>query len=803
MVGSLLLRKAVRDLRQSAVSFVAIGLMVALGVAFLIGAYSVYVNLDRSYQGSYRQLDFEDFSIRFHAAPARVLSRLHTIPGLAGAEGRWVEDTALELDDRPGAKMVGRLIGIPVDRELRTNQLKLVKGRPLGPNDDRAVLVEANFAQHHMLGPGDAVTIERNGVRVPFSIVGVVQSCEYLYVVRSKQELISMPDTFGVMFLSESSLGRLFGRLGEINEIHARVVDPTERSSVMLAARQALAAYDPEIPVAREDQPSYQMLQQDVQGFQAYAVLFPLLFLGVAVASVSTMLTRQVHTQRTVIGLLRSLGFSKAAVLRHFLTGTVIVGVLASTAGAFLGLWLADVLSRFYMSQLQVPFPEIVPRWNVTVFGVAIGVATCALAALSPSRQAAGIPPAEAMRPVAPSYGSRSLRIDRWLPKTSLLTKIPLRNVFRQPRRTFSTLVGVVSALCLMVMARGLLDSMGGALDKMLDGMFGYDIRVDFVEFQSRRTAETMRSWPGVVWAEGTLELPMEFRKGGRSYSALLNGVEPGSRLRPLVDAKGNPLVVSEDGGIFGPALRSRLNLSIGDTVWVSLPEQMTAEASRAVPVRVVGFNQEAIGTQVYMLRSEVERRFRRELGLPGNAITGVAMKVDRPYLADVRRRALDLPHAGSAMMQVSIRAMVQRLVETSRRFVLIMEVFGFILAFATLFNTITINVLERRAEMATLRTLGVSGGQIGRMVATESMVVAGLGVLVGLPIANAFVHLFWQAAQTPEQQELFSFDVQIMPTTFLTASIAVFVICAVALVPALRVVQRMDLAKAVKERST
>ncbi len=803
MVGSLLLRKALRDLRQSAASFVAIGFMVALGVAFLIGAYSVYVNLDRSYRGSYEQLRFEDFSIRFNAAPARVVSRLKEIPGVGAVEGRWVEDTSLKLDEKPGAKMVGRLIGVPVDRPLTTNQLKLLEGRLLGPNDDRAILLEANFAKHHDLHPGEDVTIERNGVRIPFSVVGVVQSCEYLYVVRSKQELISMPDTFGVMFLSEATLGRLYGRLGEINEIHATVSDLSRRSSVMLAARQALAPYDPEIPVAREDQPSYQMLQQDVQGFQAYAVLFPLLFLGVAVASVSTMLTRQVHTQRTVIGLLRSLGFSKLAVLFHFLTGTVLVGGVASLSGSVLGIWLADVLSRFYMAQLQVPYPEIVPRWNVTMFGVVVGVLTCAIAAFSPSRQAAGIPPAEAMRPVAPSYGSRSLKLDRWLPTGSLLMRIPLRNVFRQPRRTFSTLVGVVSALCLMVMARGLLDSMGSALDKMIGGMFGYDVRVDFVEFQTRRTTETIRSWPGVVWAEGTLELPMEFRKGGRTYSALLNGVEPGSKLRPLEDAHGASIEVPSEGAIFGPALRSRLQLSLGDTVWVSLPEQITPEASRAVPIRVAGFNQEAIGTQVYLLRSEMERLFRRELALPGNAITSVAMKVDPAYLADVRRRALDLPHAGAAMVQVSIRAMVQRLVETSRRFVLIMEVFGYILAFATLFNTITINVLERRAEMATLRTLGVSNGQIGRMVAIESLIVASIGLIVGLPIANGFVHLFWQAAQTPEQQELFSFDVQILPTTFIVAAVAVLMICSLALLPALRTVQRMDLAKAVKERST
>lgn len=803
MVASLLNRKAIRDMRLSAVSYVAIGLMVALGVAFLIGSYSVYLNLDGSYQGSYRRLRFEDFSIRFNAAPERVIGRLADVPGVATVEGRWVEDTGLEIDGKPGAKLVGRLIGVPTERPLRNNQLRVIAGRMLEVGDDREVLAEANFAQHHKLRPGDSLTIERGGTRVSFRIAGIVQSCEYLYVVRSRQDLISMPDTFGVLFLSNTTLGRLFGRLGEINEVHGTAISPSTRAQAMLGVRQALSAFDPELPVAREDQPSYQMLQQDVQGFQAYAVLFPILFLGVAVASVSTLLTRQVHAQRPVIGLLRSLGFSRSAILLHYLTGAVVLGAIASAAGIGLGVWMGKLLSQFYMTQLQVPFPEFQPRWTVAAFGALVGTATCGLAAVSPARRASRIPPAEAMRPATPSYGARSLRLDAWIPSASLLTRIPLRNVFRQPRRTLSTLIGVISALCLMVTARGLLDSMQAALDGMMRGMFGYDLRVDFVEFQGRRTADTVRRWPGVIWAETTLELPMEFRKGSRTYSALLNGVEPGSRLRPLVDDRGRPVVVRGEGGVFGSALRSRLDLKVGDLVWASLPEQMTPESSRAVGIRVVGFNEEAIGTQVYLLRSEVERKFRRELSLPGNAITSIAMKVQPGYLADVRRRALDLPYAGSTMVRVSLESMIQRLVNTSRRFVLIMEVFGYILAFATIFNTITINVLERRSEMATLRTLGVSSGQIGRMVSLESLVVSVFGLIIGLPIAYGFVQLFWKAAQTPEQQELFSFSVVVRPESFAIAAISVLVISGMALIPALRGVQRMDLAKAVKERST
>jgi len=799
----MLFLKTLRDLKLSAVSYAAIAIVVVLGITFLIGAASVYQNLRGSYDQSYRKLRFEDFNVRFHAAPARVVDQIRRIPGIATAEGRWVEDTALKLKSKPGAKVVGRLVGIPTHRDLTNNQLRLIAGRMLQSGEARSVLIEANFAAYHKLRPGDEVIAERGSVEVPLKIVGVVQSCEYLYVVRSKQDLISIPDTFGVMFLDETALGRLFGRLDEINEIHATVISPEHRASAMLIARQALHPYDPELPVAREDQPSYQILEQDVKGFQSYAVLFPMLFLGVAVASVSTLLTRQIHAQRTTIGLLRSLGFSRLAVQTHFLSSAVVVGAIASVAGAVIGVWVGRSLSVYYMSQLQVPYPEIIPRWQSVWIGVLVGTLTCAGAGIAPARQAARIPPAEAMRPATPSYGRRSLRLDAWMRSAALMIRIPLRNVFRQPRRTLSTLVGVVSALCLMVTARGLLDSITYALDEMMSGMFGYDVRIDFIRFQSRRTVETVKSWPGVAWAEGVLELPMEFRKGGRSYSAVLNGVESGSPLRHLRGEDGQVVLIPRTGAVFGQAVKSKLDLRIGDVVWASLPENMTIESSRAVAIRVAGFNKEAVGTQAYASRSEVERLFRSELALPGNAISGVLVRADAAHVADIRRRALELPAAGSAMLRVSMRSMIERLIQTSQRFVLIMEVFGFVLAFATLFNTVTVNVLERKAEMATLRTLGVDGRQIGFMVALENLVVSGIGLLIGLPIAWGFVQIFWQAAQTPEQQELMTFEVRVLPTTYVYAAVAVIAITLIAMVPPLRTIQRMDLARSVKERST
>ncbi|HRF59816.1 MAG TPA: FtsX-like permease family protein [Fimbriimonadaceae bacterium] len=800
-MSGVLARKIVREVFRSIGQYASVACLVTLGVAFLVGSYSVYRNLVASYEGSYDKLGFEDFSIRFHSAPSRVVDRVRALPGIAAAEGRLVEETALEVEGIAHTKIVGRVIGIPTERPLTTNRLRLIAGREARPRG-REVLLEANFATHHGIKPGRTVKLIRGSTSIRLRVVGIAQSDEYLYVVRSKQDLIAVPGTFGVLFMDEDRVAELFGRAGEIDEIHATLTSPDLLTSTLRATKEILRAYEPEEPVLRADQPSYQMLQQDVKGFQSYAILFPLLFLSVAVLSVFSMLTRVVHAQRPQIGLLRSLGLGRAQIVLQVLAATMVVGAIAGIAGAALGIWLGAILSRLYMAQLQVPFPEIVPRWGVAIAGAIVGFGACALAGLIPALAAARIQPAEAMRPPSPEFARTSIRLDALFPGLSALARVPLRNVFRQPRRSLSTLVGVVSAICLTMTAGGMLDSMTYALDNLLVRSYSFDLRGDFTEFQSKRVVTSVRTWPGVLWAEGVLELPVEFRHRGRTYEALMNGVEPNTRLRRVVDAQGRRLPIPEKGALFGPTLRKRLALQVGDRLEVRLPEELTPERSIWHPIVVAGFNDDAIGTQATLARSEAQRMFRTELGLPGNAVTSVLVKTAPDQVEPVRRRLLDLPHAGSALSMAMMRTMIEGLVSTSRRFIAIMLVFAAILAFATIFNVMTVNVLERQAEIATLRTIGVSRRQIGTMILVENLALTVLGIAMGLPIGRAFVALFWQAAQTEEQQDLFTFQVMVHPTTYLMAGFGVLLVTAVSAIPALRAAQALDLVRAVKERS-
>lgn len=796
--------KLFRDLMRAKWQYAAIALTVVLGIAFYIAAYSAYVNLSDSYETSYRRLRFEHFGLTFNAAPSRVAREVRRVPGVVAAEGRLIEDVALELVGRERSRLlIGRLISIPTGRQPEVNQLKLLSGRWPRSAGAREILLEASFAQHHGVRPGEQVEVIRGPSRARLTVTAIVQSDEYLYVVRSKQELMPSPDTFGVMFLPEDVLGALVGKRGLINDIRVRVAEPASSRRAMLSVEQVLSRYEPDTPVPYTDQPSYQMLMQDVEGFRQYAVLFPAFFLSVAALAVYSLLSRLVHQQRPIIGLLRSLGFSRAALVRHYVAVSLVLGAIGGLLGCWMGLSLAGWTSEAYMAQLQVPFVQVEPRWSVVAGGFLIAMVTCAVGAIFPAVHASRILPAEAMRPEVPTFGRAGLFLDRCLPGAPLLWRLPLRNVFRHPRRTVSTLFGMVAGLCLMMLARGLLDSVDAALDDLVTGSYRYDLRLDYVRVQTSRQASSIRSWPGVVHVDPVLEVPVEFEFRGQKYDALVSGQDPTTLLHDLRDESGRSVRPTSDGGLFGPTLRKRLGIAKGDLVSYRVPERFTKEASTWKQVRVAGFVDEAIGTVAYMRREDVARAFRSDLELPPDAASAMVLKVAPAYRDDVRERLYDLPDAGSVLSVHEIKAMVERMMGTVTVFVLIMQGFGAVLALAMVFNVVTINVFERIQEVATIRTIGISRAQVDRMIFTENFTVALLGIIIGLPISRWFIDLFWEAASTPEQQDLFNFQVTVSPVTYVISALGILAVSLISQIPALAAIHRLNLAKAAKERSS
>jgi putative ABC transport system permease protein len=790
MLGRKLQRKLVRDISSSKGLFLAVTAVIFLGVTFFGATFMGYQNLKSSYDYSYDVLNFADFTIKVVQAPPETADELRSIPGVKAVTARANIDMALVLPGEEGKRVLGRVISLPSDGRAAVNDVKVESGSYFEAGDDDVLLVEKSFAKRHGLEPGDTMVLRMDDRDVSFGIAGIVTSPEYIWPAKSRQEILVSPETFGVVFVPEGALPRLVGD-SMVNEFAFTVKDGADRDAVITAAKAVLTPYVIMDVVPREDQASNTAVKMDLDEMGEFAEIFPLLFLIVGALATYIFLTRIVHNQRAQIGLMRAIGYSRSQVLRHYLGYALIIGVVGAVAGTIAGYLLSEVVTKFYVSMLGLPYTQIQVHWLGIEEGMVLGIIPCAIAGLIPAYAASRLKPAEAMRTPAPAAGRRLLveRLFPFLKRLSFTWKIPLRNVFRNRRRSLYTVIGVAFGVSLILVSAAFIDSIGYFLDLQFDRIQRYDALVNFspTQPQPATVADEVRTWDDVESAEPILQVPVRLLRRDEAYSTVMVGLEPGSQLYGLYSPSGDSVDVSDRGILLASALEKTLDTYVGDVITVVSPYDVRQ-------LVVAGFVQQAMGSFAFI---SLERAQEFLGGQP--VISGIMLDVTPEGMGTIREQAYALPGTASVELTSESSDRVFEQMGFIRNMMWIMLAFGAMLALAIVFTTVTVNILERRREIATMRTLGQGKGGIASMITVENLLLGLIGLIPGLPLGYLLAVYMFRLFHT----EAMTFYLWILPTTYVWTAALVMAIMLVSQVPGIRHINRLDLARVIKEQST
>ncbi|MGD9496023.1 MAG: ABC transporter permease [Armatimonadota bacterium] len=783
--------KLFRDIRAYRVQAIGIAVVVMLSISMYHSFYLAYRSMGATYQWAYQHLRLADFTIELTSAPEETVTRLAAIPGVSTILGRIKEEVRVEQEAGRRRVVTGRILSLPDSGREQINRLMVLEGQYLGPPDRRELLLEQSFARAHHYRVGDMIYPVVDGVRHSFRVVGIVSSVEYIYVVRSKDNLFPTPESFGVMWIRRRQAERLTGMFGQISEI-AVMTAPGQRDRVMQAMYADLRRFGAQLPVPQEEQPSRNVLDQDLAQLGQFAVIFPALFIGSAALTVYSILSRTVERERGQVGFLRACGLPAWRVGAQYLAFAGLLGTVGVIPGVILGQWFALGITRMYLDLLGLPFLRLASGWFVALIGVAVTAVTCVVAGWSPALHAARMRPAEAMRPGVPSTAQRKppallARLQRTAP---FVVRVAVSNLFRQRHRTAYTIIGIAAGMVLMITTMSMYDMQQHMLRYYFDSVRNYDVDVGFAPPASDAIVEQVKRWPGVQWAEGTSGLPVRLSHGDEHRDLTITGVPRGSRLQRFRDPRGR-LVQLQGEGIFpSPAAARALGIESGDLLKLEY-----AYNSRQVrleqPVRVSGAVQQPIGSGVYMVADVLQRRFGSRLGVPPGTIGGLIIKARPGYEQAVAARAYDLPDAVTVETTFDLRRQLDQAMAMTLTFIAILMAFAGTLTVAIVYNTIASNVSERRSEIASLRALGVRMAEVTRMITIENLAATALGLLAGVPLGTAgargLVEL-WES-------ESFTFTFYISPWSFAVSIVFTIVLVLVCQVPALREIARMNLA--------
>jgi putative ABC transport system permease protein len=781
-------KKLRRDVRRQRAQFFAIGLTIFLGVAMFGASYDAYRNLNDSYARAFTDYRFANLTIT-GGESGRIATRAQLTPGVESVASRVEADVPIAVG---GTKLLGRVVGMPPDRQPPVDRVEVGEGRYLRGSSPRGVLVEKHMADHFDLRPGDSLRAAGPGGDVSVSVVGIAESPEYFWPARSRQDILPSPDDFGVIFADEALAEKLAGTEGP-NQVVV-YYDGGEDSSRLTAELTRMAeAHGASSAITRADQPSNSALQEDVKGFQEMAILFPLLFLTAAALATGILMQRLVTSQRPVIGMLRACGYSRGQVTRHYLSFGLAAGIAGSVPGAIAAIALAGAITHSYTDALSIPVTLVRVSPLTVLGGLAFGVLVGALAAALPARAAAKVPPAEAMRSISPpSAGGLSL-VERAIPglrRVPVRWRLVLRSIGRNRRRSLATVAGVVLALTLVLVSWGMVDTAQILIARQFDQVERQDAQLYFRGRASNADFERVRHTAGVARAEPGLETPVFVSANGKSYETALIGLEPDTEMHGFLSADGGSVALGADGVIAGKALAGELGIARGDPVELSIPRP---PVRARVPVSA--FVDEPLGTYVYASLPAIRERVGDRIGEGNLAFVSYAPGVDRE---EMRRRLSRLPGVVAFEDSQQLRETVDGYLSLYYAFVGIMLAFGGAMAFALLYNGIQANLAERSIEVATLRAAGIPFRSLARMITAENVLLTLLGIVPGL-IVGYLVARGFMASFSSDQ---FSFDLEVRTSTLVLSSLAIVLVALLSQIPGLRAVRSLDIATVVRERS-
>ena len=627
------------------------------------------------------------------------------------------------------------------------------------------------------------------------------------------------PRTFGVFFMPKSTAEDLFAMEGMSKEIVLAVAPGVDQGQVLDEVETILRRHhinritskdDPigvrtrKIDIVRgvrtaymtemKDLPGIQLLRQDLEGFAMLAYLFPLLFLTMASLSIYVLLSRLIESQRTQIGLMRAMGYGRLSILLHYLGFALIVGVTGSVLGVVIGHLLANGLTDIYVSELNIPTVVVQTNWSVIMAGMLIGVIVPLAAGLIPAWSTLRIQPAQAMRPAIPASGNRLLmRILAFLlgPLPYAL-KVPLRNIFRNVRRSMFMAAGVASAVILILVSMSFVDVVDSTFRMHFDVVQRYDALVHLQGVGTTSTAAWIRHLDGVEETEAVFDIPYRVRYGEHTVDTSIMGLRTDSSMYRLVTVDGYSIDVVNDGILLPISFKERLGAEAGDTVQLEPLTGVVGETEK----RLAGYIQTSIGARAFMPLREVQK-LQDDFG----AATGVFVKFNGPPSEETLKRLYDNPDVATVELVSDTRALMDEMMRFFWVMIGFMLMMGMALGAAIIFNGVTINVLQRTREMAVMRAVGLGDFILMNMISLENFLIGLVGVAIGIPLGQRISELFMEVSQRGAE-DVFSIVLTILPRSYIIAVVASLVVLLISQIPALLQVYRQNLATVTKEWS-
>jgi putative ABC transport system permease protein len=774
-----------KGLFQHKIRFLLTTIAVVAGVSFVVAAFTltdsvraqfnqlfsdINANIDINVRAEER-FDTGAFGVR-QPIDESLLPQVREVDGVAAAQGTAGGLPALVID--PDGEAVSPTGGPPLGINWVDDIEQLFLRDGSAPAEDDQVVFDERLFDAAGYQIGDTVIVQTPLGNGQYELVGTF----------SFGEANSLAGAYLVGFTTLEAQEQ-FNLVGKFQEIQVAVEDGADP----VAVQQAIAAT---LPPGIEAVPTEQVVTESQDDIGSIVDIFGTVLLVFAFISLFVACFLIFNTFLIVVGqriremaLLRAVGASTGQVFRSILGEALVVGLIASVIGFFLGLVLSIGLNAILNAAgFGGGNTELVVAPTSIIAAFAVGVGATLLSAILPAIWATRIPPVAAMREgfrlslgtvrtlaifgtvlvvlggagitwslttdpdTAPLFivlgaGALMVFIGVALLSAALATPVsrllglPFRRLYgatgelarqnaaREPSRTAFTAAALMIGLALVSMSFVVGDSLRASFVKTLGTSVTADWYVgsdDFFGFSSD-IATQMSELPELEAVSGVRQDRFLVGDSVKTFSAINFDVANDLLALDIIDGEITP---TEQGVILAKDPADELGIAAGDVLTVVFQETGSVD----LPVLAIYEDSSVLGNWAIDMDT-YDANFTAR-----NDFLVVAKQVEGADPTQVRAA---IEQIAEPFPQVNVEDKDEFTASQEEQLnVLLAVIFVFLLmtiviAFIGILNTLALSVFERTRELGLLRAVGMARKQARRMIRVEAVIVSVFGALLGI----------------------------------------------------------------------
>ncbi|MEN6473631.1 MAG: FtsX-like permease family protein [Syntrophaceae bacterium] len=779
--------KTMRDMRHMKMRVASIWFLVAVVVFVYAGGFMARESLYHTRDRLTDQLRLADVQVLFTPASPDEMPDLTALERQAAIVKRLDMPGGMELKD--GRPLSCLVIYLDPQGHPSVNDIRIIEGSFLSPDDENGVVIEKSLADIHGYRIGDTISLNML-FPMDLTVRGIAVTPECLITPANPRIPVPSKGSLGIIFASMRLVEKTFG-YPLYNDLAFKLYDPGKLKNFQAGLTKRLPGLDIKQIMPKEAQFGYHFLTRDLEQFNI--VIAPVVLIFVLIAGIVIVLTfsRLIVNQKKQIGIAMALGYTYRAILGSYLLLAVILGLGGALLGALVSFEVNIIYATIYGRIVGLPEVLFTVTWRHIFTGALIGLVLALAAASFPLKRLRRLSPQVVIReesetvmhgllkPLRPLEGA----ITR-LSGPSLGLRIGLRNIFRRPRLVMATVLLIALAVSQSTAFLIILSSFEHQVDST-SRQECWDAIVGFRSPLQIKDAQAVAQDSGVKDYELALSGFARLRYAGGYTDLRVIGLPLKMPYRTINLKQGRLFERQDEMGMLYNNSLAKQKFKVGDKVMIE-----TAHGSFAL--RVVGLIEEFTTGQIYLPLDTAEKI----LGLKGKR-TGFLTTFGQ----DPRRMEKRF-YQNELVEHVTLKADIMK---TSREIIanirIILDIslaISILISLMLLFASVTVNILDRKLEYATLQSLGLPEKTLIKSIyielACEIVLALGLSVPISIVLAAYFNYALSEAWPT--------ITTYLKITDFLLVMIPAVIILPLAAVPGIRTLMTMNIAECLRSRS-